>query len=54
MSLYIISQLLIPKDVVWGFEPLCCQYDFQQSGAIIKTIPIDEQGLDVDIIKPVL
>jgi hypothetical protein len=21
---------------------------FQQSGAIIKTIPIDEQGLDVD------
>jgi DNA-binding transcriptional MocR family regulator len=36
----------------WGFEPLCCQYDFfQQSGAIIKTIPIDEQGLDVDYIK---
>jgi GntR family transcriptional regulator/MocR family aminotransferase len=24
---------------------------FQQSGAIIKTIPIDEQGLDVDYIK---
>jgi GntR family transcriptional regulator/MocR family aminotransferase len=24
---------------------------FSQSGAIIKTIPIDEQGLDVDYIK---
>jgi DNA-binding transcriptional MocR family regulator len=36
----------------WGFEQLCCQYRiFQQSGAIIKTIPIDEQGLDVDYIK---
>jgi hypothetical protein len=34
-----------------GFEPLCCQYDFSTSGAIIKTIPIDEQGLDVEIIK---
>jgi GntR family transcriptional regulator/MocR family aminotransferase len=34
-----------------GFEPLCCQYDFSKSGAIIKTIPIDEQGLDVDYIK---
>jgi DNA mismatch repair protein MutH len=33
---------------------LCCQHDFSTIGAIIKTIPIDEQGLDVDYIKPIL
>jgi GntR family transcriptional regulator/MocR family aminotransferase len=37
--------------LVGDLSNLCCQHDFQQSGAIIKTIPIDEQGLDVDYIK---
>jgi GntR family transcriptional regulator/MocR family aminotransferase len=56
MSLYIISQLLIrPKDVVLvDLSHYAANMIFQQSGAIIKTIPIDEQGLDVDILKPVL
>ncbi|MGO4818367.1 aminotransferase-like domain-containing protein [Flavobacterium sp. W22_SRS_FP1] len=54
MSLYIISQLLIrPKDVVLvgDLSNYAANMIFQQSGAIIKTIPIDEQGLDVDYIK---
>jgi GntR family transcriptional regulator/MocR family aminotransferase len=54
MSLYIISQLLIrPKDVVLvgDLSHYAANMIFQQSGAIIKTIPIDEQGLDVDYIK---
>jgi GntR family transcriptional regulator/MocR family aminotransferase len=53
MSLYIISQLLIrPKDVVLlGIWAIMLQIWFFKSGAIIKTIPIDEQGLDVDYIK---
>jgi GntR family transcriptional regulator/MocR family aminotransferase len=54
MSLYIISQLLIrPKDVVLvgDLSNYAANMIFQQSGAIIKTIPIDEQGLNVDYIK---
>jgi GntR family transcriptional regulator/MocR family aminotransferase len=53
MSLYIISQLLIRQKMwfVWDLSHYAANMIFQQSGAIIKTIPIDEQGLDVDYIK---
>lgn len=54
MSLYIISQLLIrPKDVVLvgNLSNYTTNMIFQQSAAVIKTIPIDEQGLNVDYIK---
>lgn len=54
MSLYIISQLLIrPKDVVLvgNLSHYAANMIFQQSGASIKTIPIDEQGLNVDYIR---
>jgi GntR family transcriptional regulator/MocR family aminotransferase len=54
MSLYIISQLLIrPKDVVLvgDLSNYAANMIFQQSGATIKTIPIDEQGLNIDYIK---
>ena len=54
MSLYIISQLLIRrKDVVLvgDLSNYAANMIFQQSGAVIKTIPLDEQGLDVDYIK---
>jgi GntR family transcriptional regulator/MocR family aminotransferase len=53
MSLYIISQLLIrQKDVVLvgDLSNYAANMIFQQSGATIKTIPVDEQGLDVDFI----
>ncbi|MBD0833953.1 PLP-dependent aminotransferase family protein [Aestuariibaculum suncheonense] len=54
MSLYIVSQLLIkPKDVVLVGQ--LSNYEsnmiFQQTGALIKTVPIDSDGLDVDYIK---
>lgn len=55
MSLYIISQLLIrQKDVVLvgDLAPIMTPIWFSNKrGAIIKTIPVDEQGLDVDYIK---
>ena len=54
MGLYIISQLLIrPKDIVLvgDLSNYAANMIFQQSGATIKTIPVDEQGLDVDYIK---
>lgn len=54
MSLYIVSQLLIkPKDVVLvgHLSNYASNMIFQQAGAIIKTIPVDEHGLDVSYIK---
>ncbi len=54
MSLYIISQLLISqKDIVLvgDLSNYAANMIFQQSGATIKTIPIDEEGLDVDFIR---
>jgi hypothetical protein len=44
-----IATLIRPKMVWLGHY--AANMIFQQSGAIIKTIPIDEQGLDVDYIK---
>ena len=54
MSLYIISQLIIrPKDIVLvgNLSNYASNMIFQQAGANIKTIPVDEHGLDVDFIK---
>ena len=54
MGLYIISQLLIShKDIVLvgDLSNYAANMIFQQSGATIKKIPVDEQGLNVDFIK---
>jgi GntR family transcriptional regulator/MocR family aminotransferase len=54
MGLYIMAQLLIrPKEVVLvgDLSNYAANMIFQQSGATIKTIPIDEQGLNIDYIK---
>lgn len=54
MSLYIVSQLLLqPNDVVLvgNLSNYAANMIFQQVGATIHTIPIDENGLDIDYIK---
>lgn len=54
MSLYIISRLLIrKKDVVLvgNLSNYNANMIFQEAGAIIKTIPVDENGLVVDSIE---
>jgi len=54
MSLYIISQLLIrKKDVVLvgNLSNYNANMIFQEAGANIKPIPIDENGLDIDYIE---
>ena len=54
MSLYIVSQLLLqPNDVVLvgDLSNYAANMIFQQVGATIHTIPIDENGLDIDYIK---
>ena len=54
MSLYIVSQLLIKQDdlvLVGRLSNYASNMIFQQAGATIRTIPVDEHGLDVDYIK---
>lgn len=54
MSLYIVSQLLLkPKDtiLVGNLSNYAANMIFQQSGASIKTIPIDDDGIDVEYIR---
>lgn len=54
MSLYIVSQLLIKQnDVVLVGQPSNYMSNtiFQQAGANIITIPVDDEGLDVEYIK---
>lgn len=54
MSLYLVAQLLIkPNDVVLvgSLSNFAANMIFHQAKANIKTIPIDEKGLDVDFIK---
>lgn len=54
MSLYIVSQLLLqPNDVVivGNLSNYAANMIFQQVGAIIQTIPIDENGLDIEYIQ---
>jgi GntR family transcriptional regulator/MocR family aminotransferase len=54
MSLYIVSQLLIKQNdvvLVGNLSNYAANMIFQQAGANIKTIPVDEDGLDIDYIK---
>ena len=54
MSLYIVSQLLLqPNDVVLvgNWSNYSANMIFQQVGATIHSIPIDENGLDIDYIR---
>lgn len=54
MSLYIISQLLIRKKdlvLVGHLSNYAANMIFQESGASIQTIPVDEYGLDIDYIR---
>ncbi len=54
MGLYIVSQLLIkPNDVVLvgQLSNYAANMIFQQAGATIITIPLDDEGLDIDYIK---
>ncbi|MFV0539755.1 MAG: PLP-dependent aminotransferase family protein [Aestuariibaculum sp.] len=54
MSLYIVSQLLIKTNdivLVGNLSHYTANMIFQQSGAIIKTIPVDNNGIDVDYIE---
>lgn len=54
MGLYIISQLIIQKKdivLVGDLSNYAANMIFQQSGAIIKTIPRDAHGINIDFIK---
>ena len=54
MSLYIVSQLLIKQNdivLVGRLSNYASNMIFQQSGASIRTIPVDSEGLDVEYIK---
>ena len=54
MSLYIVSQLLIQKDdivLVGDLSNYASNMIFQQVGAKLITIPVDEEGLDVAFIR---
>lgn len=54
MSLYIISQLLIRKNdivLVGKMSNAAANKIFQQSGALLKAIPVDEEGLDIEYIE---
>ncbi|SEA15291.1 aminotransferase-like domain-containing protein [Bizionia paragorgiae] len=54
MSLYIVSQLLVKKNdvvLVGRLSHYKSNMIFQQAGANIITIPVDEQGIDVDFIE---
>ncbi|QDO93391.1 PLP-dependent aminotransferase family protein [Formosa sediminum] len=54
MSLYIVSQLLIKQNnivLVGHLSNYAANMIFHQVGAIIKTVPVDQDGLDVDYIK---
>lgn len=54
MSLYIVSQLLIQKDdvvLVGNLSNYASNMIFQQVGAQLITIPVDEEGLDVEFIR---
>ena len=54
MSLYLISQLLLqPGDLVLVGTPsyFSANMIFHQAGAQIRTIPVDENGLDVEYIR---
>ena len=57
MSLYIIAQLLIaPNDIVMVAELglFTANMTFQKVGANVKTLAVDEQGIDVDQLSEIL
>lgn len=54
MSLYIVSQLLLKQNdvvLVGHLSNYASNMIFQQAGAAIKTIPVDNEGLDIDYIR---
>ncbi|GGK44436.1 MULTISPECIES: aminotransferase-like domain-containing protein [Flavobacteriaceae] len=54
MSLYLVSQLLIKQNdvvLVGHLSNYASNMIFQQTGANIKTIPVDNKGIDVKYIK---
>lgn len=54
MSLFMVSQLLIKQNdlvLVGQLSNYASNMIFQDAGATIRTIPVDEDGLDVDYIK---
>lgn len=54
MNLYVVSQLLIKQNdivLVGQLSNYASNMIFQQAGATIKTIPVDDEGLDVDYIE---
>ncbi|WP_179334164.1 aminotransferase-like domain-containing protein [Winogradskyella costae] len=54
MSLYVVSQLLIKQDdlvLVGQLSNYAANMIFQEAGATMRTIPVDDEGLDVDYIK---
>ncbi|MUU78500.1 aminotransferase-like domain-containing protein [Winogradskyella endarachnes] len=54
MSLYIVSRLIIKQNdlvLVGQLSNYAANMIFQQAGATIRTIPVDDKGLDVDYIK---
>lgn len=54
MSIYIISEILLSEgDMVVVGDPsyFAVNMIFQKSGAVIKTIPVDEEGIRTDLIE---
>lgn len=54
MSLYVISQILLSKDdqvLVGDLSMFSANMVFQKMGAKVRTIPIDDSGIDVDYIR---
>lgn len=54
MSLYLISQILLSKGhqvLVGDLSMFSANMVFQQTGAKVRTIPLDENGIDVDYIR---
>jgi GntR family transcriptional regulator/MocR family aminotransferase len=54
MSLYMVSQLLIKQNdlvLVGQLSNYAANMIFQQAGATIRTIPVDNEGLNIDYIK---
>ncbi len=54
MSLYVVSQLLIKQNdvvLVGQLSHYASNTIFQEAGATIKTVPVDDNGLDVEYIK---
>lgn len=54
MSLYIVSQLLIKQNdlvLVGQLSHYASNTIFQEAGATIRTIPVDDEGLNIDYIK---